>query len=92
VHGWLTFERSSACWKKKRKAGFGENEEDNAVLTPFASAQSVVAPARGYMRFFIIRGRAAAATGSASQSEDICARDAERSLANPIILISGDEG
>ena len=41
---------------EKRKAGFfGENEEDNAVLIPFRTAQKV-APARGFM-LFIIRGR-----------------------------------
>src|SRR6267143_5425270 len=38
---------------EKRKAGFfGENEEDNAVLIPFRTAQKV-APARGWILFII---------------------------------------
>jgi len=58
---------------EKRKAGFfGENEEDNAVLIPFRTAQKV-APARGFI-FFIIRGRSGHLQEALTQSEDILRR------------------
>lgn len=58
---------------EKRKAGFfGENEEDNAVLIPFRTAQKV-APARGY-KLFIIRGRTGQVNEALTQSEDILRR------------------
>src|SRR5882672_11871411 len=58
---------------EKRKAGFfGENEEDNAVLIPFRTAQKV-APARGFI-LFIIRGQSGHLQEALSQSEDILRR------------------
>ena len=52
---------------EKRKAGFfGENEEDNAVLIPFRTAQKLLQP-RGFM-LFIIRGSLRPAAGSADRS------------------------
>lgn len=58
---------------EKRKAGFfGENEEDNAVLIPFRTAQKV-APARGYT-LFIIQARSGQLSEALTQSEDILRR------------------
>src|SRR6266851_691864 len=58
---------------EKRKAGFfGENEEDNAVLIPFRTAQKV-APARGFM-LFIIQARSGQLNEALTQSEDILRR------------------
>ena len=58
---------------EKRKAGFfGENEEDNAVLIPFRTAQKV-APARGWM-LFIIQARSGQLNEALTQTEDILRR------------------
>lgn len=58
---------------EKRKAGFfGENEEDNAVLIPFRTAQKI-APARGWM-LFIIQARSGQLSEALSQSEDTLRR------------------
>jgi putative ABC transport system permease protein len=58
---------------EKRKAGFfGENEEDNAVLIPFRTAQKV-APARGWI-LFVIQARPGQLNEALTQSEDILRR------------------
>ncbi len=58
---------------EKRKAGFfGENEEDNAVLIPFRTAQKI-APARGWM-LFIMQARSGQLNEALSQAEDILRR------------------
>ena len=58
---------------EKRKAGFfGENEEDNAVLIPFRTAQKI-APARGWI-LFIIQARSGQLNEALTQSEDILRR------------------
>ena len=58
---------------EKRKAGFfGENEEDNAVLIPFRTAQKV-APGRGWI-LFIIQARSGQLNEALTQSEDILRR------------------
>jgi putative ABC transport system permease protein len=58
---------------EKRKAGFfGENEEDNAVIIPFRTAQKV-APAKGYL-LLIIKARSGRTTEALEQSEDILRR------------------
>src|SRR5215470_4693895 len=58
---------------EKRKAGFfGENEEDNAVLIPFRTAQKI-APARGWI-LFIIQARSGQLNEALSQSEDVLRR------------------
>jgi putative ABC transport system permease protein len=58
---------------EKRKAGFfGENEEDNAVLIPFRTAQKI-APARGWI-LFVIRARSGQLNEALTQSEDILRR------------------
>jgi putative ABC transport system permease protein len=58
---------------EKRKAGFfGENEEDNAVLIPFRTAQKV-APAKGYL-LLIIKARCGQTTEALQQSEEILRR------------------
>ncbi len=58
---------------EKRKAGFfGENEEDNAVLIPFRTAQKV-APARGWI-LFIIQARSGQLGEALTQSEDVLRR------------------
>lgn len=58
---------------EKRKAGFfGENEEDNAVLIPFRTAQKV-APAKGYL-LLIIKARSGQTTEALQQSEEILRR------------------
>ena len=64
---------------EKRKAGFfGENEEDNAVLIPFRTAQKV-APARGWI-LFVIRARSGQLNEALTQSEDILRRSAQREV------------
>ena len=58
---------------EKRKAGFfGENEEDNAVLIPFRTAQKV-APGRGWI-LFVIQARSGQLMEALTQSEDILRR------------------
>jgi putative ABC transport system permease protein len=58
---------------EKRKAGFfGENEEDNAVLIPFRTAQKV-APAKGYL-LMVIKARSGQVLQALEQSEDILRR------------------
>src|SRR5207237_7432447 len=58
---------------EKRKAGFfGENEEDNAVMIPFRTAQKV-APGRGYI-LFVIQARSGQLTEALTQAEDILRR------------------
>lgn len=58
---------------EKRKAGFfGENEEDNAVVIPFRTAQKV-APARGWI-LFVIQARSGQLMEALTQSEDILRR------------------
>jgi len=58
---------------EKRKAGFfGENEEDNAVLIPFRTAQKV-APGRGWI-LFVIQARSGQLTEALTQAEDILRR------------------
>src|SRR6266542_1169655 len=58
---------------EKRKAGFfGENEEDNAVLIPFRTAQKI-APGRGWI-LFVIQARSGQLNDALTQSEDILRR------------------
>ena len=58
---------------EKRKAGFfGENEEDNAVMIPFRTAQKI-APARGYT-MLVIKARTGQTTEALQQSEEILRR------------------
>jgi putative ABC transport system permease protein len=58
---------------EKRKAGFfGENEEDNAVLIPYRTAQKI-APAKGYL-LMIIRGKTGQVQEALTQSEEILRR------------------
>ncbi len=58
---------------EKRKAGFfGENEEDNAVIIPFRTAQKI-APARGYM-LLVIKARSGQTAEALQQSEEILRR------------------
>lgn len=58
---------------EKRKAGFfGENEEDNAVIIPFRTAQKI-APAKGYM-LLVIKARSGRTTEALQQSEDVLRR------------------
>lgn len=58
---------------EKRKAGFfGENEEDNAVIIPFRTAQKI-APARGYL-LLVIKARSGQTTEALQQSEEILRR------------------
>lgn len=58
---------------EKRKAGFfGENEEDNAVIIPFRTAQKI-APAKGYM-LLVIKARSGRTTEALQQAEDILRR------------------
>jgi len=58
---------------EKRKAGFfGENEEDNAVIIPFRTAQKI-APAKGYM-LLVIKARSGQTTEALQQSEEILRR------------------
>ncbi|HYW70105.1 MAG TPA: ABC transporter permease [Pyrinomonadaceae bacterium] len=58
---------------EKRKAGFfGENEEDNAVLIPFRTAQKV-APGRGWI-LFVIQARPGQLNDALTQAEDVLRR------------------
>ena len=58
---------------EKRKAGFfGENEEDNAVMIPFRTAQKI-APARGYT-MLVIKARSGQTSEALQQSEEILRR------------------
>ncbi|MDQ1639810.1 MAG: putative transport system permease protein [Pyrinomonadaceae bacterium] len=58
---------------EKRKAGFfGENDEDNAVMIPFRTAQKI-APARGYT-MIVIKARSGQTTEALQQSEEILRR------------------
>jgi putative ABC transport system permease protein len=58
---------------EKRKAGFfGENEEDNAVLIPFRTAQKI-APGRGWI-LFVIQAKSGQLNEALTQSEDILRR------------------
>ncbi|HKP47224.1 MAG TPA: ABC transporter permease [Pyrinomonadaceae bacterium] len=58
---------------EKRKAGFfGENEEDNAVMIPFRTAQKV-APAKGYT-MLVIKARPGQTVEALQQAEDILRR------------------
>jgi putative ABC transport system permease protein len=58
---------------EKRKAGFfGENEEDNAVLIPFRTAQKI-APAKGYL-LLVIKARSGQTTEALQQAEEILRR------------------
>ena len=58
---------------EKRKAGFfGENEEDNAVVIPFRTAQKV-APAKGYLEL-AIKARSGLTVEALQQSEEILRR------------------
>jgi putative ABC transport system permease protein len=67
---------------EKRKAGFfGENEEDNAVLIPFRTAQKV-APAKGYL-LMIIRGKSGQVQEALTQSEEILRRRRQVKFGDP---------
>ena len=58
---------------EKRKAGFfGENEEDNAVIIPFRTAQKI-APAKGYT-LLVIKARSGQTAEALQQSEEILRR------------------
>ena len=58
---------------EKRKAGFfGENEEDNAVMIPFRTAQKI-APAKGYV-LLVIKARSGQTTEALQQAEEILRR------------------
>jgi putative ABC transport system permease protein len=58
---------------EKRKAGFfGENDEDNAVMIPFRTAQKI-APARGYT-MLVIKARSGQTGEALQQSEEILRR------------------
>jgi len=58
---------------EKRKNGFfGENEEDNAVMIPFRTAQKV-APARGYMQF-VIQAKSGQVSEALTQAEEVLRR------------------
>jgi putative ABC transport system permease protein len=58
---------------EKRKAGFfGENDEDNAVMIPFRTAQKI-APAKGYT-LLVIKARSGQTTEALQQSEEILRR------------------
>ena len=58
---------------EKRKAGFfGENDEDNAVMIPFRTAQKI-APARGYT-MLVIKARSGQTSEALQQSEEILRR------------------
>ena len=67
---------------EKRKAGFfGENDEDNAVLIPFRTAQKV-APGRGWI-LFIIQARSGQLNEALTQSEDILRRRRNVKFSDP---------
>src|SRR6476620_2609838 len=58
---------------EKRKAGFfGENDEDNAVMIPFRTAQKI-APARGFT-MIVIKARSGQTSEALQQSEEILRR------------------
>ncbi len=58
---------------EKRKAGFfGENDEVNAVMIPFRTAQKI-APSRGYT-LLVIKARSGQTTEALQQSEEILRR------------------
>jgi putative ABC transport system permease protein len=58
---------------EKRKAGFfGENDEDNAVMIPFRTAQKI-APAKGYT-MLVIKARSGQTAEALQQSEEILRR------------------
>jgi putative ABC transport system permease protein len=58
---------------EKRKAGFfGENDEDNAVMIPFRTAQKI-APARGFT-MLVIKARSGQTSEALQQSEEILRR------------------
>jgi putative ABC transport system permease protein len=58
---------------EKRKAGFfGENDEDNAVMIPFRTAQKI-APARGYT-MIVIKARSGQTSEALQQSQEILRR------------------
>lgn len=67
---------------EKRKAGFfGENEEDNAVIIPFRTAQKI-APARGYT-LLVIKARSGQTTEALQQSEEILRRRRNVKFSDP---------
>jgi putative ABC transport system permease protein len=67
---------------EKRKNGFfGENEEDNAVIIPYRTAQKV-APAKGYL-LLIIKGRSGLVREALEQSEEILRRRRNVSFSQP---------
>ena len=67
---------------EKRKAGFfGENEEDNAILLPFRTAQKI-APARGYL-LLVIRGKSGQVQEALTQSEEILRRRRQVKFGDP---------
>src|SRR5688500_4070050 len=67
---------------EKRKAGFfGENEEDNAVLIPFRTAQKI-APARGFL-IIVIRGKSGQVQEALTQSEEILRRRRQVKFGEP---------
>ena len=58
---------------EKRKNGFfGENEEDNAVMIPFRTAQKV-APGRGYI-LFVIQAKSGQVSEALTQAEEVLRR------------------
>ncbi|HYP52780.1 MAG TPA: ABC transporter permease [Pyrinomonadaceae bacterium] len=58
---------------EKRKAGFfGENEEDNAVFIPFATAQKI-APGRGWI-LFIVKAKSGRLVEALQQTEEVLRR------------------
>ena len=58
---------------EKRKAGFfGENDEDNAVMIPFRTAQKI-APARGFT-MVVIKARSGQTSEALQQAEEILRR------------------
>lgn len=67
---------------EKRKAGFfGENEEDNAVIIPFRTAQKI-APAKGYL-LMVIKARSGQTTEALQQSEEILRRRRNVTFGDP---------
>jgi putative ABC transport system permease protein len=67
---------------EKRKNGFfGENEEDNAVIIPYRTAQKV-APAKGYL-LLIIKARSGLVREALEQSEEILRRRRNVSFSQP---------
>jgi putative ABC transport system permease protein len=67
---------------EKRKAGFfGENEEDNAVIIPFRTAQKI-APAKGHL-LLVIKARSGQTTEALQQSEEILRRRRNNKFGEP---------